>query len=69
MGYGDQQIQDLLATLEAVPADVIVEGTPIELRRLIQPSKPIADVRYELEPLEPGRLEARVDEVLAGRVG
>lgn len=69
MGYGEEQIQDLLATLEAVPADVIVEGTPIELRRLIQPTKPIAHVGYELEEVVPGRLEARVDAVLEGRVG
>jgi predicted GTPase len=65
MGYSESQIADLLATLEAVPADVIVEGTPIELRRLIEPSKPIADVRYDLEVVEPGRLEARVEAVLA----
>jgi predicted GTPase len=66
MGYGDDQVQDLLATLEAVPADVIVEGTPIELRRLIQPSKPIVDVRYELEEVDPGSLETAVTAVIAG---
>lgn len=67
MGYGDQQVQDLLATLEAVPADVIVEGTPIELRRLIQPTKPIVDVRYELEEVDPGRLAKAVTAALERR--
>ncbi|MDH3403458.1 MAG: cyclic 2,3-diphosphoglycerate synthase [Acidobacteriota bacterium] len=64
MGYGAAQMRDLEATIRAVPADVVVEGTPIDLRRVLDIDKPIANVRYELEELEPGRLEARVRQVL-----
>jgi len=64
MGYSEGQIADLLATLEAVPADLIVEGTPIDLRRLIHPTQPIVNVRYDLEPMEAGVLEGRVQTVL-----
>ena len=66
MGYGDRQVRDLEATIEAVPADVVVEGTPIDLRRILKVSKPIANVRYELEEVEPGGLEAAVRKVLGG---
>jgi predicted GTPase len=64
MGYGEHQMRELEATLEAVPADVVVEGTPIDLRRILKVSKPIANVRYELEEVEPGGLEAAVRKVI-----
>ena len=57
MGYGDAQMRELEATINATPADVVVEGTPIDLRRVLEVSKPIANVTYELEELEPGALE------------
>jgi len=47
-----------------VPADVVVEGTPIDLRRVLKIGKPIAKVTYELEEVEPGLLEAAVRKVL-----
>ena len=65
MGYGDRQMRDLEATIDAAPADVVVEGTPIDLRRILKVNKPIAKVTYELEEVEPGRIEARVNGVLA----
>jgi len=65
MGYGEHQVRELEETIEAVPADVVVEGTPIDLRRVLKISKPIAKVRYELEEVEPGRLEAAVRDLLA----
>lgn len=65
MGYGEKQIRELEATIEAVPADVVVEGTPIELKRILKVSKPIADVRYELEEVEPGVLAEAVRRVVS----
>ncbi|MFQ5525218.1 MAG: cyclic 2,3-diphosphoglycerate synthase [Thermoanaerobaculia bacterium] len=64
MGYGQKQIKELEATINATPADVVVEGTPIELSRLLTVDKPIADVSYELEEIEPGLLEEAVREML-----
>jgi len=64
MGYGAQQIEELRETIEATPADVVVEGTPIQLKRVLSVSKPIANVTYELEELEPGTIEAAVKKVL-----
>ncbi len=60
MGYGEDQIRELEATINAVDADVVVEGTPIELGRVLKINKPVANVRYELEELEPGAIERAV---------
>ena len=57
MGYGDEQIRDLEATIRATPADVVVEGTPIELARVLKTDKPIVNVTYELVEREPGTIE------------
>ena len=63
MGYGDIQVKELEDTINATPADVVVEGTPIDLRRIISVNKPIANVTYELEPLEADVIEDAVREV------
>ncbi len=67
MGYGARQIEELRETIEAASVDVVVEGTPIALERVLQVSKPIAAVSYELEELEPGAIEEAIRGVLAGR--
>lgn len=64
MGYGEKQIRELEATIEAVPADVVVEGTPIDLKRILHVSKPIANVSYELEEVEPGVIAEAVRKVV-----
>ncbi|MCG8455756.1 MAG: cyclic 2,3-diphosphoglycerate synthase [Holophagales bacterium] len=69
MGYGEQQIRELEATLEAIPADAVVEGTPIDLRRVLELDKPIANVSYELEELDPGSLAGHLDRVLEAARG
>ena len=51
MGYSDRQIKDLEETLNRVPADVIVSGTPINISRLVKVNKPIVRVMYELEEI------------------
>jgi len=48
MGYGDEQIRDLEATVRATPCDLVVIGTPVDLRRLMQFDKPVVRVTYEL---------------------
>lgn len=60
MGYGEHQIRELEDTIARTPAEVIVEGTPIELSRVLRTEKPVVDVRYELVELEPGALAAEL---------
>jgi predicted GTPase len=64
MGYGETQVRELEETINSTPADVVVEGTPINLRRVLEVEKPIANVGYELEEVEPGRLRAAVERAL-----
>jgi predicted GTPase len=64
MGYGEQQVRDLEATINATPADVVVEGTPIDLRRIISVDKPISNVTYELEEIVPGTIREMVAAVV-----
>ncbi len=59
MGYGEEQIRDLEATVKATPCDLVVIGTPIDLRRLIRFTKPTVRVTYELaERGRPGLADA-----------
>jgi predicted GTPase len=48
MGYGDHQLLDLAETVRAVPCDIVVVGTPIDLGRLIDVGRPVRRVSYEL---------------------
>jgi predicted GTPase len=60
MGYGAEQIRELEETIKATPADVVVEGTPIDIRRVLHVDKPIANVSYNLEEVEPGVIESMI---------
>ena len=40
MGYGDDQVKELQDTINAVPCDAVVVGTPFDLDRLIDSDKP-----------------------------
>ena len=57
MGYGDEQMRDLEATINASDCDVVVIGTPIDLRRIIQINKPTARVFYDLQEIGRPNLE------------
>jgi predicted GTPase len=51
MGYGEEQMRDLEATVERTPADLVLIATPIDLRRLIRITKPALKVSYELQEI------------------
>jgi predicted GTPase len=51
MGYGAEQTAELEQTIVDTPADLVVIGTPIDLRRLIKIDKPTVRVRYELQEI------------------
>ncbi|MDQ7066292.1 MAG: cyclic 2,3-diphosphoglycerate synthase [candidate division KSB1 bacterium] len=51
MGYGEQQMRDLEATINAAECDAVVIGTPIDLRRLLKLNKPATRVTYELQEI------------------
>ena len=49
MGYGDEQVKDLESTINNTECDVVIIGTPIDLRRLIDIKQPSVRVTYDLE--------------------
>ena len=51
MGYSQQQLIDLGATINASGADVVVIGTPIDLRRVVDIRLPAVRVRYDLQEI------------------
>jgi predicted GTPase len=51
MGYSDGQLDEMEKIIDAADADVVVIGTPIDLRQVIEITKPAVRVRYDLEML------------------
>ena len=51
MGYSDGQLSEMEKIIDAAEADVVVIGTPIDLRRVIDIRKPAVRVRYDLDVL------------------
>src|SRR5215208_516052 len=49
MGYGRRQMEDLKATIEASGAELVLIGTPIDLRKLIDFDVPALRVTYKLQ--------------------
>jgi predicted GTPase len=66
MGYSEEQIKELEMTINAADCDVVVVGTPIDLRRLLKLNKPVVRVRYRIEELDE-KLEDVIDEWLKSR--
>jgi predicted GTPase len=65
MGYSDEQLAELAATINAADCDVVVTGTPIDLGRLIESRNPIRHVRYELEEIGTPTIADVLDPVMA----
>ena len=57
MGYGAQQTKELQETIAASDCDVVVIGTPVDLRRVITIRKPAVRVWYELQEITKPDLE------------
>ncbi len=64
MGYGDAQIRDLEATVNAVDCDLVLVATPIDLTRLIDIKKPHMRIGYRLASAD-GALAAAVSRVVS----
>jgi predicted GTPase len=49
MGYSDEQVRELEATVRNAEPDVVVSGTPHDLSRVIDIDVPVVRVRYDVE--------------------
>jgi predicted GTPase len=58
MGYSAEQMAELQATIDAVPCEAVLLGTPVDLSRRLAVRHPLIRVRYDVEEMAPGSLEA-----------
>ncbi len=65
MGYGDEMVKDLEATINKADVDLVISATPIDLTRIIKVNKPMQRVRYELQEIGQPTLE----EILKAKFG
>jgi predicted GTPase len=64
MGYSKEQVSELEKTIELSGCEVVVSGTPVDLRRVINVKVPIARVYYELEEIGRPTLEEIIEQRL-----
>jgi len=51
MGYGEEQMRDLSATIDRTDCDSVIIATPIDLARVVKISKPNTRVEYSLQEI------------------
>src|SRR6266571_2824347 len=67
MGYGRKQMEDLKATIEASGAELVLIGTPIDLRKLIDFDVPALRITYRLQEVgEPTLADVLTEHGLIG---
>jgi predicted GTPase len=64
MGYGEEQLKDLEATVNSCDCEAVVIGTPIDLSRVIAIKKPHTRVFYDLQSIGKPSLKDVVEEFL-----
>lgn len=57
MGYGEKQIKELEKTINSSDAELVIIGTPIDLRRVMRLNKDAVRVKYELQEIGKPDLE------------
>lgn len=57
MGYGEDQVRDLEATINTTPCDLVVSATPVDLTRLMTIAKPVVHIRYTYRDHDPATLK------------
>jgi len=62
MGYGEQQLKDLEATINGTECDAVIIGTPIDLNRIINIDKPNTRVYYNLQEIGRPNFDMVLDE-------
>jgi predicted GTPase len=60
VGYSPQQMKELEDTINATPCDLVLLGTPTDVRHYLKLNKPAMRVRYELRERRKGELEKAI---------
>ncbi len=61
MGYNEQQLKDLEMTLNNSECDIIIDGSPIDLGKLVNSNKPIVRVSYDIKAIKSPTIEEVLD--------
>ncbi|MDW5562056.1 MAG: cyclic 2,3-diphosphoglycerate synthase [Methanomassiliicoccus sp.] len=69
MGYSPEQVKELEETINNADCEVVVTGTPIDLRRVLRVTKPIVRARYEVAEIGRPGLEEILTEWWGRMVG
>ena len=64
MGYGQRQMNELEATINAADCDLVLIGTPVDLGQLLKINKPSMRVRYELDDDSTQLLRVEIERTL-----
>jgi len=54
MGYGSEQVQELEETIRRSDAELVLDGSPVDLQRLVHVPQPIINVSYDYDDREQG---------------
>ncbi|MDH3494753.1 MAG: cyclic 2,3-diphosphoglycerate synthase [Acidobacteriota bacterium] len=68
MGYGEQQLRDLEATINNTECEAVVIGTPIDLNRIIKIEKPNTRVYYNLQEIGRPDLGMVLDDFISDKI-
>lgn len=60
VGYSPQQMKELEDTINATPCDLVLLGTPTDVRHYLKLNKPAMRIRYELRERKKGELEKAI---------
>ena len=65
VGYSENQMEELSRAVNDTPCDIVLLGTPTDIRRYLKVDKPVNRVRYELEEIVPGEIEEAIFDLLS----
>jgi predicted GTPase len=64
MGYSPRQVKELEQTINRAKCDIVIDGSPVNLSRLLRVNKPIVNVRYYLDEIGTPNLETVLKDFL-----
>ena len=64
MGYTPEQVADLAATIDAVPCDLVLAATPIDLCRVLTCARPVLRVAYRVSEIEGEQLREAFSRII-----
>ncbi len=68
MGYGRKQIKELEKTINRIPCDSVIVGTPVDLGRYLKINKPLVKVTYEIHTTERPSIKEMIERFVRKKI-